>query len=104
MNKDYQKNRDLLVKGLQSLDFDIITPKGAYYLFVDISKFGMDDKTFANFLVENQGVSSIPGTSFYSSENQSIGKKYIRFSYSQKEATIKEALRRIEQKMEQLNY
>jgi L-glutamine---4-(methylsulfanyl)-2-oxobutanoate aminotransferase len=67
-------------------------PQGAYYLFSDIEKFGMDDITFARYLVEEIGVAVVPGSSFF--RNGGSGK--VRFTFSKKEETLNEACIRLE--------
>ncbi len=97
----YQKNRDEIVKGLRKLGFGVMKPKGAYYLLADISSFGMNDLEFADFLVKDKGVATVPDSSFYETKGrkESDGSKYIRFSFSHKLETIKDALLRIEKRL-----
>ncbi|MHA1853914.1 MAG: pyridoxal phosphate-dependent aminotransferase, partial [Candidatus Heimdallarchaeaceae archaeon] len=90
----YQHNRDYIVSALQELDFNVNVPQGAYYVFADISNFGIDDYTFANMLVKNRGVAVVPGSSFYF--NTQIGRHFVRFSFAQKLETLKDAINRIE--------
>ena len=96
----YQKNRDFLNKSLTKLGFKNIVPKGAYYMFSDISSFNMQDIDFANFLVKNKGVAVVPGSSFYQTNSkENIGKKYVRFSFSQRMETLEEAIFRIKERL-----
>ncbi len=97
LKKRYQRNRNFIVDELKKLDFKIVTPSGAYYLFADISSFNMNDIDFADMLVKDKGVAVVPGTSFYNKNNQleNIGQNYVRFCFSQKYETIEEAVKRI---------
>ncbi|MHA2281834.1 MAG: pyridoxal phosphate-dependent aminotransferase [Promethearchaeota archaeon] len=91
----YQTNRDFLYNQLTKLGMRIFKPQGAYYIFADISQFGMDDIEFANFLVRDSGVAVVPGSSFFKNR----GSNYVRFSFSQKLETLKKAIERIKQKL-----
>jgi aminotransferase len=96
----YQDNRDEIVTGLQKLGFRIVEPKGAYYFLADISDFGKSDVEFADFLVRDQGVATVPGSSFYEkTTEESKGSKYVRFSFSHKLETLQEAILRIEKRI-----
>ena len=96
----YQINRDYFHNELTNLGMKVFKPEGAYYMFANISQFGMDDLEFANFLVKDEGVAVVPGSSFYSEKNiKNIGSKYVRFSISQKLETLKVAIERMKSKL-----
>lgn len=101
LKERYLRNRNFLLKEFSKLGFKTFEPSGAYYLFADISSFGMKDKEFADFLVKDKGVATVPGTSFYQKREgyNSDGEKYVRFSFSQKMDTLKEAIRRIKERL-----
>ena len=41
-------------------------PAGAYYVMADVCRFGFaDDSEFAQYLVKEIGVATVPGSSFY---------------------------------------
>ncbi|MHA1986350.1 MAG: pyridoxal phosphate-dependent aminotransferase [Promethearchaeota archaeon] len=97
----YQMNRDFLYEQLTKLGMRIFKPQGAYYIFADISHFDMGDKEFANFLVKDNGVAVVPGSSFFDNNvpDKNRGSHYVRFSFSQKLETLKNAIDRIKQKL-----
>ena len=99
--KRHQTNRDFLYDQLTKLGMRNFKPQGAYYIFADISQFGMTDKEFANFLVKDGGVAVVPGSSFFNSKtpDKNRGSNYVRFSFSQKLETLKNAIERIKQKL-----
>ncbi|MCG3226497.1 MAG: pyridoxal phosphate-dependent aminotransferase [Candidatus Heimdallarchaeota archaeon] len=101
LKERYLKNRNFLLKELNKLDFNAFKPSGAYYLFADISSFGMKDKEFADFLVRDKGVATVPGTSFYQKQEDrpNQGQQYVRFSFSQKMNTLQEAIKRIKERI-----
>ena len=103
LRQRYQTNRDFITKELDMMGFRTYKPSGAYYVFSDISEFGKVDTEFANFLVKDNGVATVPGTSFYEHDKQkNDGKNYVRFSYSQQLTTIKEAMSRINNRLEKI--
>ena len=89
---DYDRRRRLLFRGLQKAGFSCELPEGAYYLFTDISGFGMTDTVFARHLVETVGVAAVPGSSFY----HAGGENRLRFTFSKSDETLEEACRRLE--------
>jgi len=63
--QEFAKRRDYLssrLKGIKELDFCL--PQGAFYMFCDISKTGLDSMTFAKRLLDEEFVSLIPGSAF----------------------------------------
>ena len=89
---DYDRKRLLLYRGLQKAGFSCQLPEGAYYLFTDISSFGMTDTVFARHLVETVGVAAVPGSSFF----HAGGEDRLRFTFSKSDETLEEACRRLE--------
>lgn len=61
--------------------------QGAFYLFPNISSFGLDSTTFATRLLEEEKVAVVPGSGFGADD-------YIRFSYAVADATIDKGLER----------
>lgn len=90
--EEYDRKRKILFAGLKKAGFACELPEGAYYIFTDISGFGMKDMEFAKALVEQAGVAAVPGSSFYSHG----GENRLRFTFSKKDETLDEACRRLE--------
>ena len=97
MKNEYDLRRRYVVSYLREIGFDIFEPQGAFYVFPDVSKFGMDGETFANALLEKSQVAVVPGVAFGSS-----GKNHIRISYAYSMANLKKALDRIKYFIENL--
>lgn len=89
---DYDRKRKILFYGLRKAGFSCELPQGAYYIFTDISGFGMNDGEFARHLIETAGVAAVPGSSFY----HEGGTTKLRFTFSKKDETLHEACRRLE--------
>ena len=94
LSATYQAKRDHLVGILEKIGFRCHVPKGAYYVMCDISAFDFkDDVTFCNYLVEDIGVSAVPGSSFFS--NPDDGKNLVRFCFAKKLETLDAAGERL---------
>jgi aminotransferase len=91
----YKARRDRMLTGLEQAGFRCFLPHGAYYIMADISAFGFpNDMEFVRHLVRDIGVSCVPGSSFY--RDPASGAQQVRFTYCKKDATLDEALRRLE--------
>jgi aspartate aminotransferase len=63
--KEFQKRRDYCAMRLKTMEkIEYYLPVGAFYIFCDISKTGLDSSTFANRLLNEKHVSLIPGNGF----------------------------------------
>jgi aspartate/methionine/tyrosine aminotransferase len=86
----YQQRRDRLMKMLSEAGLNPMLPKGAYYIMCDIGSWGYpNDVEFARFMVQEVGVATVPGSSFFSSP--AAGKDIIRFTFCKREETIRAA-------------
>ncbi len=81
--KEYQKRRDLIYKGLLSIEGVFLAkPEGAFYTMVSLPVENAED--FAIFLLttfrlNNETVMLAPGAGFYSSKNQGLNQ--VRIAY-----------------------
>ncbi|MBI4721543.1 MAG: pyridoxal phosphate-dependent aminotransferase [Candidatus Stahlbacteria bacterium] len=89
----YRKRRDIIVNGLNQIPgFKCAMPKGAFYAFPNVKAYGLPSRELALKLLHETGVACLPGTVF-----GRFGEDYIRFTYSNSESNILEALKRIRQ-------
>jgi aminotransferase len=87
---DYRERRDFLLPVLRDNGFKVFEPHGAYYVMTDISAFGYEsDLQFADYLVREIGVATVPGSSFY--HDPALGKNKIRFAYPKRLETLRKA-------------
>jgi aminotransferase len=94
LSNHYKTRRDLLMGILKDAGFNPLSPQGAYYIMADISNFGFpNDTAFAKHLVENIGVSCVPGSSFF--ETPKVGDQWVRFCFCKKEETLEAARERL---------
>ena len=88
----YDRNRRLIVEGLNRINgFSCHNPKGAFYVFPNITEFGMSSVETAEYILEKTHVVTAPGSAF-----GPHGEGYIRICYASKYEDIHEALRRME--------
>jgi len=94
LSATYRAKRDHLVGILENIGFRCYVPKGAYYVMCDISHFDFaDDVALCRHLVENIGVSAVPGSSFFA--DPAHGKNLIRFCFAKKIETLDAAGERL---------
>ena len=87
---EYTGRRNLLLEMLERHGFTCWRPSGAYYVMTDITSFGFeDDVAFARYLVQEVGVAAVPGSGFY--EDPAAGRDKLRFCFSKREETMREA-------------
>ena len=91
--KTYTHRRDLFVQGLDAIGLEHTTPQGAYYVLMDISRYGYkSDLEFCEMLARDVGVGAVPGSSFFREDVNHL----IRFHFAKKDETLHEALNRLE--------
>lgn len=98
MRKEYNKRRKYLLSEFKRLNIPCFEPKGAFYIFPNISKFGMTSEDFATNLLLKERVVVVPGTAF-----GNCGEGFIRISYAYSLNTLKEAVKRIENFIHYIN-
>ncbi len=91
MRESYRQRRNYLVKRLNDMGLDCHLPGGAFYVFPDISKFGLSSKEFATRLLMEKQVAAVPGTAFGES-----GEGFLRCCYATAFEQIQEACDRME--------
>jgi aspartate/methionine/tyrosine aminotransferase len=92
----YERRRMALYKMLTSAGFECKLPDGAYYIMADVGRLGFaNDFEACNFLLEQVGVASVPGSSFY--QNKELGRRLLRFTFSKKDETLAAAGERFKQ-------
>ena len=91
MVEEFRARRDLIVDGLNAIDgFSCHKPRGAFYVFPNITGTGRASKDMENLLMAEAGVAVLSGTSF-----GEYGEGYIRLSYANSQDNIRRALERI---------
>ena len=98
MVAEFKRRRDVIVPGLNAIKgIRCVEPKGAFYVFPNIEGTGMNERQFADYLMEEAGVAVLAGTSF-----GQYGRGYIRLSYANSVENIEKALSSIEAAVKKL--
>ena len=93
MRDEFQRRRDAFVAGLNRIKgFSCRLPKGAFYVFPNVTKTGWPSKKLANALLEEAGVACLSGTAF-----GDFGEGYLRFSVANSLENLNKALRNIDE-------
>ena len=87
----YAPRRRLLLDGLAHLGFPTAAHGGGFFVWADISRFGLTAEVFCRRLLTEARVLMFPGTAFGERWD-----RYVRVSMLQSEALIREALQRLE--------
>jgi aspartate/methionine/tyrosine aminotransferase len=96
MVAEFKKRREVIVSGLNNIKgFTCKKPRGAFYVFPNITGTGMDCRKLGDHLLYNGGVAVLPGTSF-----GKYGEGYLRLSFANSVENIKKALDRIAKALE----
>ena len=90
--ESYGRNRDFLMRRLPEIGFHIASPMdGAFYAYVDVSRFTNDSMVFARKMLAEINVAATPGLDFDPVE----GHRVMRISYAGSNAEIEEATERM---------
>lgn len=92
MVAEYDRRRKYVVHRLRELGIPCFEPRGAFYVFPNISAFGMSSEAFCEKLLYDYGVAVVPGTAF-----GTCGEGFVRISYAYSVRHLERALARIEQ-------
>lgn len=95
MVETFRRRRDYVFKRLMDMGLPVQEPQGAFYVFVDLRKFGMDSVTFCERMLKESLVGIIPGV-YFGTEG------YARLSYCYSDADLKEGLDRMERFIKEL--
>ena len=90
MRDAYDKRRRFLLNEFDKMGLDCFTPYGAFYAFPSIKKFGMTSEEFAEKLLMEEKVATVPGTAF-----GACGEGFLRISYAYSIDDLREALNRM---------
>jgi aspartate/methionine/tyrosine aminotransferase len=92
MRSEFEKRSRIFVDGLNRIPgFSCFMPRGAFYVFPNITGTGWKSKPLADALLDQAGVAALSGASF-----GEYGEGYLRFSVANSIEMLHEALERIE--------
>jgi aminotransferase len=89
--KKYDERRLLVYNRLKEMGFEVVKPRGAFYIMPSIKNFNMTGQEFSLKMMKEKGVAIVPGDIFGTySDNM------LRMSYATELEKLKEAMNRIE--------
>lgn len=91
MLTEYDRRRQLIVKGFNRIGLETFEPRGAFYAFPKVTVSGFNDEEFCDRLLMEARVAMVPGSAF-----GAAGTGFARASYATSYEKIEEALQRIE--------
>lgn len=97
MRDSYNQRRRYLMAELKRLGIPCFEPFGAFYIFPNISQFGLSSEEFATRLIREHKVAVVPGSAFGQS-----GEGFVRVSYAYSIDELKQAFERIERFINEL--
>ena len=96
MKAVYEKRRNYVCSRLKAMGLSFPDPQGAFYVFVDVSRFGLADGDFCTRMIREAKVAAVPGSCFGS-------EGYIRLSYCCSDEDLKKGLDRMAAFVKQLD-
>lgn len=91
MVDDYNRRRSILIDGLNQISgFHCQISPGTFYAFPSIKAFGKTSQEFAEELLREARVITVPGSAF-----GTMGEGYLRLSFANSDENLREAVRRI---------
>jgi aspartate aminotransferase len=93
MNEEFIRRRDFFAERINQVKgFSCRVPKGAFYMFPNITKTGWPSKKLADAILDEAGVAALSGTAF-----GAYGEGYLRFSIANSMDNLKKALDRVDE-------
>ena len=89
MREIYRRRRDYVTQRLKKMGLSFPEPQGAFYVFVDIRKFGMTSDEFCTRLIKEGKLAAVPGSCFGV-------EGYLRLTYCYADEELRKGLDRLE--------
>ena len=98
MVAEYDRRRQVIVQGFNSIGLPTFEPQGAFYAFPSVAHLGLSSEAFCERLLTEEQVAVIPGDAFGTS-----GAGHVRACYATSMDKIEEALERMERFVRRLS-
>ena len=95
MREIYRARRDFVCGRLRGMGLSFPEPEGAFYVFVDISRFGIPSGEFCTRMIKEAKVAAVPGSCFGA-------EGYIRISYCTSDDQLEKGMDRMEEFLSKL--
>lgn len=90
MREQYNMRRKYLLRAFKELEIPCFEPLGAFYVFPNISRFGLSSEEFCRRFLEEEHVAMVPGNAFGES-----GEGFARISYAYSMEHLQLAMERL---------
>jgi aspartate/methionine/tyrosine aminotransferase len=91
MMADFKRRRDFFISGLNEIDgISCLSPGGAFYAFPNVSDIPMGAEAFSDYLLDEMGVATLPGSAFGVHANN-----HLRLCFANSVENLEKALDRI---------
>lgn len=97
MRNEYDRRRRFMLSKLRGMGLKVFEPYGAFYIFPNISEFGLTSDEFATRFLTEERVAVVPGTAF-----GDCGEGFLRMSYASSLSNLKTAMERLEKFIDRL--
>lgn len=97
MVEEYDARRRMLLRRFEKMGLPCFEPRGAFYAFPCIEKFGMPSEEFCEKLLYDEHLAIVPGSAFGES-----GEGHVRISYAKGMDDLREAMNRLERFIQKL--
>jgi aminotransferase len=92
LTKAYDERRSVFLSALDAAGLEYSRPQGAYYVLVDLSRYGVgDDVAFCEWMAREVGVAGVPGSSFFRKPTRPL----VRFHFAKRLETLRQAGERL---------
>lgn len=89
MRLEFKKRRDYMVEEINRFrNFSCKKPEGAFYIFMNIKKTGMESEDFCTYALDKYRLAMVPGDAF-----GDCGRGFVRLSYAASMETLTDAIR-----------
>ena len=97
MRQEYDRKRKFIYKALLDMGLNCFEPKGAFYIFPQVSHLGLDDEAFVEKLLYDKKVAVVPGSAFSETD-----RSHVRISYAYSMERLERAMERMSVFVEEL--
>jgi aminotransferase len=97
MRNAYNQRRRYILDAFKEMGLPCFEPYGAFYVFPDISEFGLHSEEFCQKFLEEENVAIVPGVAF-----GECADNYVRISYACSLNEIREAMKRLSKFLKRL--
>jgi aspartate/methionine/tyrosine aminotransferase len=97
MVEKFDERRRFMTNEFEKLAIPLNRPQAAFYLFPNITQFGMDSFSFAEYVLDKHGVAFVPGVEF-----GARGEGFVRISYATSLENCRLGIERFSQAVKEL--